>query len=454
MKRAVAIAVLLVLVPFLAFADDSSSNSTSGLFANLFQGCWTCGAFNTVGAIGLSFADQAFTKVSAGLTVLIGLFMALWVLYFAAKLLLPFGPPGAAHWNVGATKLFKLLFVLAFLQSSGPFWNYVFTPVLSTALGLASQLATAADEYETKFGTTQSMPGGTGTAAIDYCTSSPPDTGVTLSDNTTSALAALEQMDCPLSRIQSQYAKGILIGVSVMGQAKCPDSKSFFNLLPDQNSIAYLAAGIILVLLFGFGFMVFPFLLLDVLMRVILVAVTSPLAIASILFKPTEKIAGRSLWTLAQSGLTLMFGAAIAGIGKAMMAYILKQMASLPNGPALADWSSLTTALEKSCSSNFEIDFSNAAFYMLCGTALLMIFMMRRANSLAAELTGVAGSVGATAAGAAVLGAAAGAAGRVGQMAANYTITRTAASKASQVSGNADKGGGNRSNEVSGNKQK
>ena len=451
MKWALATAALLVAIPLAAFADDSSSNSTSQLFANLFQGCWTCGAFNTVGAIGLSFADQAFTKVSDGLTVLIGLFMALWVLYFAAKLLLPFGPPGAAHWNVGATKLFKLLFVLAFLQSSGPFWNYVFTPVLSTALGLASELATAADDYETKFGTTQSMPGGTGPTAIDYCKSSPPDTGVTLSDNTNSALAALEQMDCPLSRIQSQYAKGILIGVSVMGQAQC--RKSFFNLLPDQNSMAYLAAGLILVLLFGFGYLVFPFLLLDVLMRVILVAITSPLAISSILFKPTEKIASRSLWTLGQSGLTLMFGAAIAGIGKAMMAYILKQMASLPNGPALADWSSLTSALEQSCSTHFQIDFSSAAFYMLCGTAILMIFMMRRASSLASELTGISGSVGANAAGAAILGAAAGAVGKAGQMAAHYAITKTAMSRASQVTGNADKGGGNRSDEVSGNKQ-
>lgn len=445
MRRSRAIALLLAVFPGSALAG-----TIDDLYTNMFQGCWTCGAFNTIGAIGLDFADQAFTQLSSGLTVLIGLFMALWVLYFAAKLFLPFGAPGSSHWNTGAVKLFKLLFVLAFLQSSGPFWNYVFTPILSTALGLASQLATASDVYEKDFGKMESMPGGN--AARDYCSGTQqPPSQLSLNDNTRSAFAALTQMDCPLSRIQSEYAKGILVGVAVMGQARC--SKALFALLPTEGSIACLAAGVILIVLFGFGYLVFPFLLLDVLMRVVLVAVTSPLAIASILFKPTEKIAGKSIWTLVQCGLTLLFGAGIAGIGKAMMAYILQQMSGLPNAPPLVGWSDLTSALEQSCNSSFTIDFSSASYYMLCGTALLMIFMMRRASSLAAELTHVAGSVGANAAAGAALGAVAGAAGRAGQMAANYVITKSAMSKASQVTGTSG-GGGNRSGDVTGNQQK
>lgn len=460
MRRTAAIAALLALFPFLAFADGSNSSSSGigQLFTNLNSGCWACGTFNTLSAIGLSFADQAFTKLSDGLTVLIGLLMALWVLLFAAKLFLPFGAPGSSHWNIGAVKMFKLLVVLAFLQSSGPFWDYIFTPVVSTALGLASELASAADTYEADYGTTESVPQGTGTnssggAAIDYCSSVPAVTQITLSSSTSQALTALEQMDCPLARIESQYAKGIMIGVAVIGQSGC-NSSWLSNLLPSSSALAYLIAGCILIILYGFGYLVFPFLLLDVLMRVSLVAITSPLAIASILFKPTEKIAVRSLWALAQCGLTLMFGAAVAGIGKAMMAYILSQLTTLPNGPSsLKDWGNLTSALDQSCSSGFHIDFSSAAFYMLCGTAILMIFMMRRASSLAAEMTGIGGSVGALAAGAAVAGAVAGAAGKAGQMAAHYAVARGAFKKASQVTGNPGNRG-NRSDEVSGNKQK
>jgi hypothetical protein len=424
--------------PILALADSSAApTTTGGLLANLFAGCWACGAFNTLGAIGLSFADAVFMQLANGMTILIGLFMALWILYFAARLFLPFGPPGAGHWNIGAEKLFKLLLVLAFLQSSAAFWNYIFTPVLSGALGIASTLATASDKFEGQYGMTSSVPGG----ALDYCNNPAPDTGVDgLTDTTKAAVAALEQMDCPMSRIQSQFGKGIMIGVSVIGEIGCVGN--WFSGNPAKGFIPLVLAGAILIVLFGFGYLVFPFLLIDVLMRVILVAATSPLAIASILFKPTAKIAERSLWTLVHCGFTLMFGAAVAGIGKAMMAYVLSQMAPAGGQVSFNNWDNLSNAIENSCNSNFSVNFASASFYMLCGTALVMIFMIRRAGSLAGELTSISGSTGAQAAGAAILGAAAGAVGRAGKLAANYAVTRAAfqnRSKASQVTGTEQK---------------
>ena len=130
MKRGVAV-LLLVLAAAPALADDSWS---SQLVTNAIRGCWACNVFNLVTTIGLSYADQAFATLASGMTLLIGLFMALWLLFFAAKLFLPFGSPGSAHWNMGAAKLFKLVFVLAFLQTSGPFWDYIFIPLISAGM--------------------------------------------------------------------------------------------------------------------------------------------------------------------------------------------------------------------------------------------------------------------------------------------------------------------------------
>lgn len=435
MRKRLAV-LALSAIPMLAAADsasDSGSSSTAQLLANLFQGCWACGAFNTVGAIGLDFADKVFSQLASGMTILIGLFMALWVLYFAAKLFLPFGAPGAAHWNMGAGKVMKLIFVLAFLQASGPFWDYIFTPILSTGLGIASQLATATDGYESNFGASSGVPS---SGATDYCKGPIPDTKITgLSASAQQGLTALEQMDCPLSRMQSQFGKGIMIGVAVIGQMGC--SKSWLpHILPSNGAIAFLAAGLILIGVYLFGFLVFPFLLIDVLARIILVAATSPLAIASILFKPTSRIAERAVWSLIQAGMTLMFGATIAGIGKALIAYILQQM-STSGGPTLTDWKSLQSALENSCSQGFSVDFSTASFYMLVGTGIITIFMMRRASALAAELTGAAhGGTGAQAGVAAIAGAAANLAGK-----AAHTVYQQAAGggrsgKSAEVTGN------------------
>jgi len=430
-------ALLVLFLPLLVWADGSSgsgSNATSQLVSGVFQGCWACGAFNTIGAIGLGLADSVFSQLASGMTILIGLFMALWILFFAAKLFLPFGSPGSSHWNMGAAKLLKLIFVLAFLQTSGPFWDYIFTPIMSAGLGLASVLATSTDIYETTFATSGDIPNG----GFDYCKSPAPDTGVpNLSDTVKQGVTALEQMDCPLSRIQSQFGKGIMIGVATIGEMGCQDQTLLSNLIPTKAAIARLTAGVILIGVFLFGFLMFPFLLIDVLARVILVAAMSPLAIAAILFKPTARIAERAVWSLLQAGITLMFGAAIAGIGKALLAYILQKMSK--NGAQLTDWSSFQSTLENSCSAGFNVDFGTASFYMLVGTAIITIFMMRRASSLAADLTGIAGGTGAQAGFAALAGAAGSAVGQGAKLVFQEQMRRDRekkSNKAAQVTAN------------------
>lgn len=429
MTKVLPVASALLLLPAaaaLAQTDAPAGSTTTGqLLARLFQGCWACGVYNTIGAIGINFADSVYGQVAQDMTILIGLFTALWILAFAAKLFLPFGHPGATHWNQGATKLMKLAMVLAFLSGSGPFWNYVFTPVMATSLGIAADLANAADSFETNWGgSREAPPSGT----IDYCAPPPPPvTGVILTDDTAPAVAALEQMDCPMSRMQGEFGKGIMIGVAGVAQLGCPNSQTL-GFIPTTSAVVNLVSGCILILAFGFGFMTFPFLLFDVLMRVMLVVATSPIAVASVLFKPTARIGERALWSLAQCGLTMMFGAAVAGIGKAMMAYV---MSILPSGAKLLSWSDLTGAIENSCSANFSADFTSASFYMLIGTAMLMIFMMRRASSLAAELTGARDGAGAREAVAAAAGAAASTVEKFSQY-----VTKRDPNQARKVAGN------------------
>lgn len=393
MRKRLAILPILAM-PMLAAADTapaSDSSSTDQLITSLFQGCWSCGVFNTLGAIGLDFADKVYTNLASGMTILVGLGLAFWILLFAARLLLPFGPPPASgHWNSGAVKLFKCAVVLAFLAGSGPFWNYVFTPILSIGLGIASQLTSESDQYETPYGTASGVPAGT----VDYCQGPIPAPKITLSAAVQPALTAFEQIDCPLSHMQGEYGKGIMIGVAVMGQTMCKKSMLQF-MLGDRSVFGVFLAGLVLIIAYLWGFLVFPLLLIDSLARVILVAALSPLAVASILFKQTARIAERSIWSLVHCGFTLMFGAAVAGLGKALIAYVLSEMTNTPGAPQLTNWSTLSNTMENACNAGFVVDFTTSSFYMLLGTAVITTFMMRRAASLAGELTGVAGSVGA-----------------------------------------------------------
>jgi hypothetical protein len=156
------------------------------------------------------------------------------------------------------------------------------------------------------------------------------------------------------------------------------------------------------------------------------------LAIAATLFQPTAKIAERSISSLLQCGLTLMFGAAIAGISKALMAYAFTQMPPVDKGD-LQTWAGLATAMDAACGGGLTIDFTTASFYMLIGISIISIFMMRRAASLAAELTGVMGATGAQAGVAMMAGKVGSAAGKGAQLAVKAYMARQ---KARQVNGN------------------
>lgn len=434
MKRGVLV-LLLSLAAAPALADDSWS---SQLVTNAIRGCWACNVFNLVTTIGLSYADQAFATLANGMTLLIGLVMALWLLFFAAKLFLPFGSPGSAHWNEGAAKLFKLVFVLAFLQTSGPFWDYIFIPLISAGMGIASEMARTTDGFETDAGGTSEQPPN---GSVDYCSGNVPlpsnIKGMTAS--ATQAAQAMTQMDCPMSKIQSEFAKGMVLGDSIMMQSTCSNIP-IWGLIKGFN---YLIAGLLLWAVFAFGSVMFPLLLVDVIMRVVLVAATSPISIAASLFKETSSITSKAAWSLVQSSLTLVFGAALCGIAKAAMAYVISSIPTNNNKP-LTNWDALTRAIEDPCSAGLSLGFTSANYYLLLGSGILLIFMMRKASSLAAELTHAGGSTGAQAGVAWAAGVAGRAAGNALGAAGGVTLRAAGAAarhvanrrKAAQVTGN------------------
>jgi len=262
-------------------------------------------------------------------------------------------------------------------------------------------------------------------------------------------------MDCPMSKIQSQFSKGMVLGVAIMeeAEAKCD---AWIPLVGIFSEVHLLVAGLLLWALFGFGYLMFPMLLIDVIMRVALVAATSPISIAAILFKSTSKVSSKAVWTLLQASLTLVFGAAISGIGKATMAYVISTLPTT-DGTPMNNWDKLVQAIEDPCKAGLHLDFTTASYYLLLGTAIIMIAMLRKASSLAAELTGVSGQTGAQAG----VAWAAGTVGEYAGKAAQATYKKATGSKSRDVSGNkknnSDQDGetpDSRAAEVAGNPQK
>ena len=361
-----------------------ASNWTQSIRDALLKGCWACDTLNQVSNIGLSVANQAFTALSGEMVTLVGVLMGLWVLFFAARLFLPFGPDGnvGGLWNKAAKKLLMFAVVLGFLQNSDAFWNYVFIPLMSGGIGIAGRIIQMSDPYEAQFGNPETVP-----AAGDACSAA-----TALPDGSAGAALAvaqsvMRQIDCPLARLQSQFGKGMLVGVAVLFGSPQETITDY----PVLGLVDKFFCGAVLIVIYFIGYMLYPLLFIDVVMRTTVITVIAPLVIAASLFVPTRGFAVKAIWHLVQSALTLVFASVVAGIAKATLSYTFLHLPTV-TGHQLKDWDTLISALENPALSGVEIDITTSAFYVLVGVGVILLFMLRRARFMAAEFTHVDGS--------------------------------------------------------------
>ena len=427
---ATAIAVWLV-------ADPARAGDVLTWAGRLMSGCWSCDALGTLVGIGLHFAETAFTALAGQIATLLGLVMAIWLLLFAGGTFLPFGLDGSAgaFWNRGGRKLAQFALVLGLLQGSHALWGYLFIPVMSAGMGFSSAVVTLTDPFEAQQGTPETGPG-QGGAAATFCSGAAPAPD----DSVEGAIGVMSRMNCSLATIQSQFGKGVLIGVAqVVGAARGGDIATL---------ICAILGGLVLILVYFGGLVLFPIFMIDVLMRVTIVTAISPLALAAWLFRPTRRFAEKAAWQIVQAALTLVFISIVGGLGKATLAYVFAHL-SLNGEPAAArDWAGLIEMLESQRTPSgqpFFIDLTTMAFYQLLGIGVILLFMLRQAGRMAAEFTG--GGGGDFSGALAGIASVAGATGLAVDMMANRRgggDTRRPAAvqdKAAQVAGTAGGGG-------------
>jgi len=348
----------------------------------MMSGCWSCDTLGQLIKVGLGFAEQAFIALAAETTNLLGLLMAIWILFFAAQMFLPFGMDGnpGGLWNKGAKKLLQFAVVLTFLQGSQAFWGYIFIPVMSSGMAFSKTIITLSDAFEVTNGASETGP--TGSVGLDSCHESVSSAA----DNVDGAIAIMNQMRCPLATIQSQFGKGMLIGVAqIVGSIKQGHV---------LTSICSVFGGLFLIGVYFAGLLMFPIFLIDVLMRVTIVATIAPIALAASLFEPTKSFAHKALWQVVHAALTLIFISIVGGIGKATLAYVFSNLKLDGVAAGARDWSSLIQMLEDQktgAGGDFYIDLTTMAFYQLLGVGVILIFMLRQANKMAGNFSGAGG---------------------------------------------------------------
>jgi hypothetical protein len=160
------------------------------------------------------------------------------------------------------------------------------------------------------------------------------------------------------------------------------------------RSICAIVGGLVLIGVYFFGMVLYPIFLIDVVMRVTIVTVMAPIALAASMFKPTKRIAEKAAWQIGQAAFTLIFISIVAGIGKATLAYVFSNLTVNGTAAGASDWATLIQMLENQStgsSQDFYIDLTTMAFYQLLGVGVILLFMLRQASRMAADFTGASG---------------------------------------------------------------
>jgi hypothetical protein len=340
----------------------AAASDIEDLYNSLAAGCWVCGPFDRIADAGLTLSQQVFAAVCGEASALLGLLMGTWLILFAVRTALPFGPQHGSGtlWAQVARKLLRFAVVLGLLQGGQAFWDYIFTPTVAAAAGLSIQL--------------------TSLVSGQTCASGPIGSGIS------GATAAIGLLDCPLSAIQGVFGKGVLTGLAIILGAGWHDWVDFLKIWDWPGQVVQVIAGLALAAVYAFGFLVFPLLLVDALARAILVATFAPLVIVAAQFGPTAEIARKALWMLAQAAITMLFASTAAGIAAAVLQHASAALPAAGTQQSTAG-AALIQAIE---SGSVKLTLIDQAYWAQMAVGVIVIFMLRRAGHMAAWVTGVA----------------------------------------------------------------
>jgi hypothetical protein len=334
------------------------------LYGKLAGGCWACDMLGQAGGIGLDMAQQLFDTIAQQLVALLGMLMAINLLVQAGRIFLPFGMDGppSRQWNHAVRQLVAFAVVLAFLQSAELFWNYLFMPIFSLGTSLSARLLSQ--------------------SSLQSCSVNGIGSGIS------GAKAALDGMNCPLSLIQDVFTRGMLTGVAMTLGASWHSWMDVIKVWSWPGQLLQMLSGVVLALVYAFGFIMFPLFFLDTVLRAAIVAVFAPLAAAMALFSPTRRVTVRALWDLARSALTLVFASVAAGLTTRTIVTVYASLKGGDDG-RFSDWPSLIGALE---SGTLQLSMVDQSYWIILAVGFIAIFLVRGAARMAAVLTEGAGS--------------------------------------------------------------
>jgi hypothetical protein len=356
--------------------------------------CAACPVVESFLIGGLTLSEELAAVIGSSLQMLIGVVLAVWLLYEAARLFLPFGPadrPGKIFTGVFARTGLALAVVLALSPGAMRIYqNYVIYPLIGATVDVSNHLLKAAHHI--------SNPG----QANAYVCSLPEQTEV--------KAQLAREVSCQTDQVTRVIWRGLEIGLRSVGMGILeygPDGtprpknaeqnifqqavggvQSLLNTmgatwnLVMRGPAEYLMQAFMRILqvmvvigTFAYAWAFYPLYMMNVVMKWAIISILWPLLAAAFIFPSTRSTSINALKGLFHASLSMIFLAATAGV---MISILEPMFMELNRDHPLT--------IEQNAQGSVSIQ--DSKYWLVVLSGFILTHMMKKSTILAGTFTG------------------------------------------------------------------
>lgn len=344
-------------------ATGSIADQTPQDIANIT--CFSCTLIKAIIKISADLGEDIFNGLRETLVSLIGVVIALVLLYRIGTLFLPFGPTENAgkvvNQQLYLTGLGITLCIV--LSSMTYFWQYVYVPVLQSSVDISDVIL-------------QSVGGIEGYAVC-------PPVPVIGTASEQSALLA-ERIECQTKNIVETLTQGLRVGWAMIDSMRRYEvSANPASLINVAKNLLLIFSAIPIIAIYFYATLKFLFAMIDVVWRWTLISMISPLMIASFLTKQTRSFFGFGMKGMFESLVSFALMSIVAAVTASLLANIDVDPSYAGK---LNDPQSYIESIQKGLV--FAPTINRAAFWNITFIGLLSGALLFKCRDLAGRLVG------------------------------------------------------------------
>lgn len=396
-----------------ADALDVELNTNQLLLIEQFAGtCLMCPVFKrffiqtTLTAFKISSGENGLAKHSINI---LGVFLGLWLLFQAGKIILPFGPMEKISQTLNniVTRIFVVLIVVAMLLNIGLLWQYILLPVINTGMGLTNFYVSKSLYSDTSARYDNDVINTSENAKyLDMCVRGDygrvgdeqkyreefgkhKNTFKTVSGTDvldTKTMDGLVQsggsMTCTLMNMQMVFSTGVIVGLAQMDMPfkYNPVSLAGVDLsLPTTDSIFAWLVGLVIIVPFLICILIFGVYAIASFFRLAIAILISPVLLTLYTFPSLRSYAITGVKELINAMANLFFLGVIMALGAAMITMGLEKATAMYGGQL----DLVMNVVGNMETNGYRIWLNDMTFWYLFFPAVFMIPLFGQAAALA-----------------------------------------------------------------------